>query len=441
MMRCLAIVVLFFIPLMVEAMQLSEIAWMGTSDSHDDEWIELFNNEATTSLDGWVLSWGSTSVLLSGAVPAGAYVVLKRSGDTTAPGTAFLTYSGALPNGGAAVLLKDASGIVMDAVYASSGWPAGDNDTKATMQRTTAGWVTASPTAGSGALSSTADTSPNVSTATGASLPTTIRPRTEIVREASVEKERKISVSAPTVGYVGQEVVFTSTVTGVGERFVPSLRYDWNFGDMNIASGQEVTHVYEQAGNFVVTVLAYFGEVELEERITVEIREISLRLERTNDGAIKIYNEADYEVALDGYKIQGVTAKTFPPRSILLPGSAVTVTAAAVGAGRDTPILLYDRLGMVVASSGDTEASVSAERTVVATPVVASRSSVNAVSRVSGATLHPEESQAVATSTVAEALVATTSKTTKQRRDPGYPYYVLLAVLLFGTAGVLVKRS
>jgi hypothetical protein len=35
---------------------ISEIAWMGTSTSANDEWIELYNNSASpVSLSGWLI--------------------------------------------------------------------------------------------------------------------------------------------------------------------------------------------------------------------------------------------------------------------------------------------------------------------------------------------------------------------------------------------------
>ncbi len=52
---------------------ISEVAWMGTTYSYNDEWIELYNNTSSdVSLDGWTLSAtdGTPVISLSGTVPA-----------------------------------------------------------------------------------------------------------------------------------------------------------------------------------------------------------------------------------------------------------------------------------------------------------------------------------------------------------------------------------
>jgi hypothetical protein len=51
---------------------ISEIAWMGTTNSANDEWIELFNNTSSdVDLAGWQLirSDGAPIILLSGCCP------------------------------------------------------------------------------------------------------------------------------------------------------------------------------------------------------------------------------------------------------------------------------------------------------------------------------------------------------------------------------------
>src|SRR5687768_7277490 len=64
----------------------NEIAWMGTSTSTADEWIELFNNTPSAiNLAGWSLTAadGTPSIALSGSIPAGGFFLLERTDDTT----------------------------------------------------------------------------------------------------------------------------------------------------------------------------------------------------------------------------------------------------------------------------------------------------------------------------------------------------------------------
>ncbi|MBI3335659.1 MAG: lamin tail domain-containing protein, partial [Candidatus Portnoybacteria bacterium] len=81
---------------------ISEIAWMGTKTSANDEWIELASvSGSEIDIGGW---------------------------------------------NGEVLILKDKSGIEIERVDALKGWQAGDNATKETMQKVDANWVTSQPT-------------------------------------------------------------------------------------------------------------------------------------------------------------------------------------------------------------------------------------------------------------------------------------------------------
>lgn len=59
--------------------EISEIAWMGTTVSTDDEWIELYNNGSDEIVDGWTLTDGlKLNILLTGTIPGQSYVVLEQ---------------------------------------------------------------------------------------------------------------------------------------------------------------------------------------------------------------------------------------------------------------------------------------------------------------------------------------------------------------------------
>lgn len=117
----------------------SEIAWMGTITSYNDEWIELYNNtDHDLDLTGWHLfsEDGSPNITLEGAIPAGGHFLLERTDDTTVPPLADRIYTGALDNTGEVLTLTDHTGAVVDVVgQPGQGWFAGNNSTKATMVR------------------------------------------------------------------------------------------------------------------------------------------------------------------------------------------------------------------------------------------------------------------------------------------------------------------
>lgn len=117
----------------------SAIAWMGTTGSANDEWLELANNTAADiDLAGWrlVASDGTPDITLTGIIPAGGRYLLERTDDTTTPKLADQIYTGSLVNTGEVLTLTDSLDTVIDVAGAPGDWFAGDSGTKETMERT-----------------------------------------------------------------------------------------------------------------------------------------------------------------------------------------------------------------------------------------------------------------------------------------------------------------
>lgn len=120
---------------------INEIAWMGTQVNSNDEWIELYNTtSASIDLTGWTLvsGDGSPNITLGGSIPAQGFYLLERTDDDSVPDIAAdLIYTGELKNNGEGEILelRDSAGNLIDSIDANAGWPAGNNDTKQTMER------------------------------------------------------------------------------------------------------------------------------------------------------------------------------------------------------------------------------------------------------------------------------------------------------------------
>lgn len=152
--RYLMIAVVFILPILCAKaagdVVITEVAWMGSQSSSSDEWIELFNtSQGTVSLEGWRLESadGGITVVLSGNIPAGGFFLLERTNDDSVPTVAAdLIYSGALSNDSEVLILRNKEGAEIDRIDASSGWMAGDNANKDTMQRGASAWISAPAT-------------------------------------------------------------------------------------------------------------------------------------------------------------------------------------------------------------------------------------------------------------------------------------------------------
>lgn len=119
---------------------LNEIAWMGTAESSSNEWIELRNvSGSPVDLRGWRLMDQGEDIDITfdnGFIPAGGLYLLERTDDTSVPSVvADAIYVGALSNTNEGLRLFDADCHLIDEVFASPAWPAGDAATRTTMER------------------------------------------------------------------------------------------------------------------------------------------------------------------------------------------------------------------------------------------------------------------------------------------------------------------
>ena len=134
----------------------SEIAWMGSPAGTNHEWVELANvSSNTVDVSGWQAYDRGRKLLL--AMPGGTtltpkgFLMLVREGATVdAHGTPIVPYRGTLNNSDEELTLFDAACALVDFVSAGPAWPAGDNTTKRTMERSraTLAWHTSAMSGG-----------------------------------------------------------------------------------------------------------------------------------------------------------------------------------------------------------------------------------------------------------------------------------------------------
>jgi len=118
---------------------INEIAWMGTQEQWQNEWVELYNpTDSPISIDKWILKAKDDSprIGLSGRIGALSYFLLERTDDTTIPEIpAHQIYKGGLNNEGEHLVLVNNFGKIVDEIDCTLGWFGGSNETKKTMER------------------------------------------------------------------------------------------------------------------------------------------------------------------------------------------------------------------------------------------------------------------------------------------------------------------
>jgi hypothetical protein len=343
-----------------EEVLISEIAWMGSlpksgqtaNQAANDEWIELFNGSVSNiSLEGWTLGAedGTPAVELSGSIAPTGFFLLERTSDDTVPAIAAdQIYGGALSNAGERLFLKNASGALIDEVNALSGWPAGDNTTKDTMQRVENVWVTASPTPRA-AYSSSSSISP--------SPPASLSSPSPPAHSSSAFPPLSFTVSAgeDRVFVAGQEAEFLGKAEGFRGEPLDQARFLWNFGDGSSAEGKHARHVFLVPGSYLVGLHVSSGNVSSGDYAAVTVVPNKIRIAGVvggEGGFLRLVNGGGDDIDISGWILEeedlerGEKKFVFPPYTRIARGAEASIPNAHTGlfkffSGKNPVILRY----------------------------------------------------------------------------------------------------
>ena len=387
-------IVLFF-PISVFAqVRINEVAWMGDSVSSSHEWIELFSNN-DVSLEGWSLSAldGSPSIALSGSI-SGGYFLLERTSDESVVGVAAdQIYTGALSNSGEILVLKDANGTEVDRVDGSDGWSiGGDNSTKETLQWNGGSWSTAIATPrkqnGGGAVEKTTQTQGTESAPSTQGGFTGIAPL-------------HITLPKSITTVVGADTLFSAQAdNGVGTVF-DAARFKWSFGDGVSLQGNNIYHVYQYPGTYIIFVTARYGRQTATAKVSIMVSAFPLSITASDAEKIVIQNDSDNDIDISRYRItSGEHTFIFPDNTFIAGNTSIIFSAKVIGFPLTDAILQYPS-GLVAAQQ------VPAVKEVM-TPKVVAHKSVPAITEVE------KEAPPIATSTLPAAVTAAETRKVSQ---------------------------
>lgn len=348
-------------PTMVRAVEISEIAWMGTSANANAEWIELYNSSSeSVPLSGWRLEGVvAPKIALSGTIAGGEYYLLERTADTAVPTvSADAIYTGALSNAGDTLTLKDAAGTVIDTVVGGTNWESvgGDNSTKHTAQKTGSGWITAVGTPRAQNSSSTseeseeegdedADPLPSVGGTTPSTASVTGSPARTLRLDAG--ENRIVPTHAP--------IPFRGIAYMKGNNIRTKANINWNFGDGVRDEGRAVTHIYEHPGTYAVIVRAQDKEADTMRALKVIARDIPIAI-RVDDADIVVRSDDEVLADISGWQVKaGESHYTFPEDTALWPGSEIRFSPLITGLATTTGATLYHPDGTMVTQAAGGE--------------------------------------------------------------------------------------
>lgn len=350
--KTILIILGIMIPLVFVHAEISitEIAWMGTSTSQYEEWVELYNDGAEeVSLDGWKLFKTGGTVLFSpiGTIPAGAYYLICRATTSlTDPLGGACNEKGAfggsgLNNTNDQLVLKDDSGDVKESLDASGGWSAGDATNKQTMQKSESDWVTAVGTPGAETLSSgpVPDPDPDPTSNPNPTPPPTKDPK-EKVEKIEPDPVYKARMVIPDFGTAGVVIPMKATVTENGHDDFVSGRFEWSTGDggsYKFLKNIPINHIYYYPGTYQV-VMQYYSDRFRDQPDTIHRKTITVVpsdieiLGYSHTEGLQLKNGASKEIALDGWIIQSNNQEfIFPKFTTITKGATLALSPKVLG--------------------------------------------------------------------------------------------------------------
>jgi len=296
---------------------LNEIAWMGTSLSSNNEWLELKNiSSQSANLNGWQLFNQNQHLIIrfneNDILSPNQFFLLERSDDQSLPyQKADKIYQGGIKNTEETLYLFDSHCQLQDIAGADPDWPAGDNASKRTMERKeNLGWQTSYSVGGT----------PNQRNSQGWQLSSNSSTNQSANQTTPVDNYPPLAVAGPdqTIEF-GQSIILDASQSGDNVGIV-SYKWDttqdglWNFTE------EESALVLEKGlapGNHLITlqVADAAGQTDEDEVLItvleipkILISEVQISGENSQDEFIELFNPNQREVNLSRWSLKKKTA-------------------------------------------------------------------------------------------------------------------------------------
>ncbi len=346
-------IVLVSVSISYANVRITEIAWMGNTETSFGEWFELYNDgDESVDLSGWKLyEDGGEQVVftLTKSIDPKGYLVVERTTSTSTDPVLGVndesgTFGGSgFSNTGENLILKDKDGVSVQSLNFISGWPAGSSETKETMQWDGASWVTAKATPKAGLTTDVVVPEQVVVSGGSEWIPKKIEPRIELYIPKIIYTKVASEYNAVTF------LDYDKAYSGV---------FLWNMGDGTTYRNTyptEIKHTYKYPGTYTIS-FAYYKNpydkkpflLNFSERTVVE-PVVSLRI--ISDKGFEFSNSSSNTVDISGWFVllEGISNSkdsileippiTFiaPSKSIIMPFSSFGLLEVPSGATLQTP--------------------------------------------------------------------------------------------------------
>ncbi len=358
------ILILIFSPfIFARALSISEIMYdvPGTDDGR--EWIEIVNDGASfVDVVEYKLFEANTNHSIetfrgSSVLPVGGYGVIADNPvkfiiDWPNYGGSIFNSTFSLSNTGETLALKLGTSTVVDQVsFNSAPGAAGDGNS---LQKINNTWKSAVPTPGSAPSSAVLPSSGTVATtslgieslgSSGSIISTTGQPSS--VSSFPVDPQIFALAEGDRLFVVGADSQLHGRAWGLKREPLENARFHWNFGDGEIAEGENVLHSYSYPGEYVVVLSVSSAKNTASSRLVVEAVPNQVVVSDVVSGAqgmIELKNNSIREINLSWWLIESAGKQfALPKDTIVLPGRTLRFSAKTTQLNFDstTTKLLY----------------------------------------------------------------------------------------------------
>lgn len=350
----LFIFALFLIPTFTHAaVSITEVAWMGVEGTNGQygEWIELYNDEdQPMNLFGWKINKAGDKpiISLSKEIPAKGYFLVERvTGSIHDPVPGIEDVSGPFGSSGLSnagedlVLIDDKRNEVQHLSFASK-WPAGDADTKQTMQWNGTEWITATATPKAATSQAVID-EPKTEEKDVENEQTGDTTEGTSTGDTKSQDKKEVIPASPNKPYI-KFTIPEAVYSGIENMYEiqPILEYNyqlkhgyftWNFGDGTVVQKRElepVSHSYQFPGTYTVS-FSYKEDKEVYGLYLIDSRKIevskpSLVVSVVDNRALQIENKSSTAINLSNFQVSAMSvASIVPDMTILAPKAKITI--------------------------------------------------------------------------------------------------------------------
>ncbi len=290
------------------------------SPEHNYEFVELYNSDSTIDISGWILQDDSKEYVIPDGtlLDSGAYFIVDR---------ALVSNSFSLKNTGETLVFKNGSEIQDTKIYED------DADQGLSLQRQQDGtWQPGTPTPGSGALSFNEQESTSSSP---------VQAQVNIIT-TEVTKYNTVIIEPPQDIHIREQddkIIIVGSLLSIEPELydaigkVADAQCHITFGDGAESKSCKAQHIYEYAGEYVVSIAARQGALHDRVTIRVKVLEPEFAIQVSADKEyIELSNKLKQQVELNDWRVK-VDYKTFliPDNTIIPASSTIKISAKTMG--------------------------------------------------------------------------------------------------------------